>query len=318
MTTFDGWNTLPRKRPLSENELMHFRTKGSKNGVRRFQLQDGTWTPLGLKERKAREGWGEARKERKLAKKAARSEKRKAREAERAEKRRTSKVSGLTDAELKAKIERLKMENEYRELKRSPIRKAGAKFISDYLKNRSVKAERAYLDNKEKINREHEMAKLKEQTEQTRLRSEADRARAHADSDRAHADEVRANTDRIDIEQGTRMAKLKNEKRSLKLQNRRFVSDNTIRGGAKKLLNRILSGRGEQAATVMQGYGESHAAYTRGRTDAKIAKKQNKILTRQNRKLKAGEERAAIPGGVKNYFEYNYREKNKNKNKNQK
>ena len=45
-TRFDDW----------EGEyLAHFRTKGSKNGVRRYQQEDGTWTPLGLRERKARE-----------------------------------------------------------------------------------------------------------------------------------------------------------------------------------------------------------------------------------------------------------------------
>ena len=48
---FDSWE--------SGEYLCHFRTKGSKNGVRRYQQEDGTWTPLGLERRKAREGWGD-------------------------------------------------------------------------------------------------------------------------------------------------------------------------------------------------------------------------------------------------------------------
>lgn len=35
------------------NELMHYRTKGSKNGERNYQNEDGTWTDLGLERRRA-------------------------------------------------------------------------------------------------------------------------------------------------------------------------------------------------------------------------------------------------------------------------
>ena len=158
MTTFDGWDArlygdamaLPGGQ-LSENELMHFRTKGSKNGVRRYQQPDGTWTPLGLRERKEREGWGESRKERRAEKRVAKSEKRvakltrkqekrdarAARRKERAEAARKARakhdVSQLTDEELKKRIERVKMEQEYRELTRSPVLKAGAKIVNNYL-----------------------------------------------------------------------------------------------------------------------------------------------------------------------------------------
>ncbi len=49
MTTFDGWDALfcgdalalPRGR-VSGDYLMHFRTKGSKNGIRRYQNEDGS------------------------------------------------------------------------------------------------------------------------------------------------------------------------------------------------------------------------------------------------------------------------------------
>ena len=76
MTTFDGWEAqlygdvmaLP-----SGDELMHFRTKGSKNGVRRYQTESGEWTPLGLKERAAREGWEYNKKSAKYTKKASKA-----------------------------------------------------------------------------------------------------------------------------------------------------------------------------------------------------------------------------------------------------
>lgn len=167
MTTFDGWDArlygdamaLPGGQ-LSENELMHFRTKGSKNGVRRYQQPDGTWTPLGLRERKEREGWGESRKERRAEKKVAKAEKRaakltrkqekrdarEARQKERAEAARQARarhdISQLTDDELKAKIARAKMEQEYRELTRSPILKAGQRIVNSYFEGRDARFKR--------------------------------------------------------------------------------------------------------------------------------------------------------------------------------
>ena len=39
-------------------ELEHHGVKGQKHGQRRYQTKDGTWTPLGLKLRRAREGGG--------------------------------------------------------------------------------------------------------------------------------------------------------------------------------------------------------------------------------------------------------------------
>lgn len=136
---FDGWETqfyggyLPDGYG-GQDYLMHFRTRGSKNGIRRYQNPDGTWTPLGLKERAEREGWGERRAARREAKRAAKAERRAAKaaarsenlarakqyKAEQAEARRKRNPKNLTDDELRKGIERLKMEQEYRELKRSP------------------------------------------------------------------------------------------------------------------------------------------------------------------------------------------------------
>lgn len=38
---------------MSNNYLIHFRTPGSKNGERRYQYEDGTWTPEGLERRRS-------------------------------------------------------------------------------------------------------------------------------------------------------------------------------------------------------------------------------------------------------------------------
>lgn len=38
---------------MSNNYLMHYRTKGSKNGERLYQYEDGRWTPLGLERRRS-------------------------------------------------------------------------------------------------------------------------------------------------------------------------------------------------------------------------------------------------------------------------
>ena len=94
MTTFDGWDArycgdsmaLPPGM-ISEDYLMHFRTRGSKNGIRRYQQEDGSWTPLGLRLRKEREGWGETKKEQKAAKKEKKAQSQAEKMANRYEKR---------------------------------------------------------------------------------------------------------------------------------------------------------------------------------------------------------------------------------------
>ena len=152
MTTFDGWETqlygdviaLPGQ--LSEDELMHFRTRGSKNGVRRYQTPSGEWTPLGLKERRIREGWGEKR----AARKAAKAERRAARIQRKIEKRENHKarvaaakeayaqrkaknnIKNLSDEELQKRINRVKKEIEYKELTKNPVLKLGESLIKSY------------------------------------------------------------------------------------------------------------------------------------------------------------------------------------------
>ena len=335
-TTFDGWEARLYGDAMSGpgESLAHFRTKGSKNGVRRYQQEDGTWTPLGLKERKAREGWGDgedkktAKAEKKAAKAVAKAEKKAAKAAAKAEsitaskeKKRLGDISQLTDAELKAKIERVKMEQEYKELTKSPLLKAGETLVSNYFSNKAIKAERAYEEKKAKIEYERDMNKLKEQTKQKELQSESDKEKAKADTARAEADKARAETDKVDIETGTRAKKIKYDVKSLKLQNKRYNADNTITGGLKKMVNKILTGKGDADATYRKGSAEADVSYKKGKTDAKIAVKQAKTLRKYNKKLDFWEEKASVPeGGFSQYAassnNSNNNENNKKKNKN--
>ena len=174
--------------------LAHFRTKGSKNGVRRFQTESGAWTPLGLKERRDREGWGEQRRAAKAERKAVRQEKRAANAAARKERmaaykeeQRKKNPKTMTDEELKAAIERKKMETEYKELNRSPLLKAGEKLVSSYM-NYRVKKEEAEVAKKrmeldlKRINAD--VVKSKERTKQTIQESK----KAEAEAEKMKAD----------------------------------------------------------------------------------------------------------------------------------
>lgn len=185
MVTFDGWESrlygdamaLPSG-PISEDTLMHWRTKGSKNGVRRYQNTDGSWTPLGIKLRKEREGWGDTKKERKAEKrvekaerKAAKVEARRASAVEKTIRGKTNKgLANLSDDELKRKIERAKLESEYKELTKSPVLKTGEKVVTILLNNWDKKEER----------------------ELTKAKLDIDRARIAADRARIAGDVVRS------------------------------------------------------------------------------------------------------------------------------
>ena len=174
--------------------LAHFRTKGSKNGVRRFQTESGEWTPLGLKERREREGWGEDRKAARAERKVARAEKRAANSAARRERiaaykeeQRKKNPKTMTDEELKAAIERKKMETEYKELNRSPLLKAGEKLVSGYMNYRVKKEEAAVAKKKIELDLKRidaDVVKSKERTKQTiqeSKKAEAEAAKMKAD-----------------------------------------------------------------------------------------------------------------------------------------
>ena len=254
MSTFDGWETrlygdamaLPAGQ-LSDNELMHFRTKGSKNGVRRFQQPDGTWTPLGLKERKEREGWGDSRRERKAEKAVARSERRVAKAEkrsaklnakiekkaakkqaafEKAEKKRlASDISKLTDEELQKKIARVKMEQEYKELTRSPILKTGEKLVSAVLQAKAKKEER-------------EAAQARLELENKRINAEVIKAKEstkRASEERKKAVEERKKME-ADVKGGKKI------ERETALKNAKIAwKGTTIHGGISRRINDMLT-----------------------------------------------------------------------------
>lgn len=186
-TRFDDW----------EGEyLAHFRTKGSKNGVRRYQQEDGTWTPLGLRERKAREGWGDgderstSRAEKKAAKAEAKAEKKAARTAavaEAKEERRKNNIKTMTDEELKAKIERAKMEQEYKELTKSPILKAGEKVVQVYLDYKTKKEQQEIEKNRQKIELGRIEAQKVQATEATK-KAKYDAKAADAEAEKMASD----------------------------------------------------------------------------------------------------------------------------------
>ena len=260
MATFDGWEA----QLYGPNTLAHFRTKGSKNGVRRYQNEDGTWTPLGLKERKAREGWGDERRAARAERKAARAEKRAANAAARKERinaymeeRRKNNPKTMTDSELKKKIERAQLEKEYRELTKSPARQLGEKLVSSYFDYRDKREQRRA----EKEARVYEMMKLKEQTKQAELRKAETEARAKADSARAEADKAKADTDKLDIEKGTRM-------KQLKLETKKANGTLTIHGGIMRAINTRTVSRAERRARAKEGRRAVNKLFrTRARVD---------------------------------------------------
>lgn len=249
--TFDGWEThiCADCLELDRDSLAHFRTKGSKNGVRRYQNPDGTWTPLGLRERRVREGFGEGREERRQAKKAAKAAERSARaermakfKAERAEEKRKRNPKNMTDAELKRGIDRLKMEQEYRELNRNPLLKTAESLA------------KSYMDSKAR----------KEEAQNRRIDQYTKRLNAQAQLAKARAELRRENNARLEDITGIGRTKARAEKykaRSDFLKAKTERSKNTIRGALssttgsliRKQGNNIVKAWGDEAIGVKAG-----------------------------------------------------------------
>lgn len=224
-TRFDDW----------EGEyLAHFRTKGSKNGVRRYQQEDGTWTPLGLRERKAREGWGEgderstSRAEKKAAKAEAKAERKAARTAavaEAKEERRKNNIKTMTDEELKAKISRMKLEQEYKELNKSPILDVGRKLITNYLDYKTKREAQAIEREKLDIERSRIKADVTKAQENTK-RAKADAAKAQSEAEKVAAD----------VKGGLKIAR-KTELKRAKID----WKGTTLHGGITRRINTLLT-----------------------------------------------------------------------------
>ena len=277
MTTFDAWEAMIRP---PEDYLMHFRTKGSKNGVRRYQNPDGSWTEAGLAERRKREGWGdsESRKEKKAQKRVekaekalarserhqARKEAREQRQFERSEQRRKRTLKGLTDEEMKAKLERAKMEAEYRNLtKRTGMIEKGAELVGKYLDYKDKKDQRTIDMNRVKVDMERAKAdiiKAKEGTKRTR-----------AEADKAKQERLKT---KADVKGG-----LKLERKKGLIDAKREYKNYTIRGGIAKRINMLLtSGKAKQYESERKAKGDVEAAKIRsdGTRDLKNRQKSQK------------------------------------------
>lgn len=236
MATFDGWEA----QLYGPNTLAHFRTRGSKNGVRRFQMEDGTWTPLGLKERKEREGWGSERKARRAEKKAARAERKAASAAARRERiaayreeQRKKNPKNMTEEELRKNIEHIKLEQEYRELTRSPLLKLGASAVKGYLKYKENKAA-AERDRKEQERKDRQLAINEKNAKAAILKAKA---------------EKKAAIDSI-IDNLTGGAKRKNARAAV-LKAKTERSKNTVRGAISASLGNIIRKVGARTVSGM-------------------------------------------------------------------
>lgn len=169
---------------MSEYYLVHSRTKGSKNGIRRYQFTDGTWTEEGKRRRRAEysgsdtDGMYYAKSVRDSRKRSSKGSKRSSEEIEemldratragkdgkasRIEKAARSSqdiveassrivnratrakperpASEMTDKELRQKIERMRLEQQYNDLSANQISEGAAKAreIMEYAKDIAV------------------------------------------------------------------------------------------------------------------------------------------------------------------------------------
>lgn len=115
---------------MDRYELYHHGVKDQKKGVRRYQYEDGSLTPLG-KIHYAKMRLAKAAEERKAKK----TEERDRREREKTSKKERKKpVSRLTDAELNERIARLEKEKRYKDLLKdvnAPVVSKGQSFVSE-------------------------------------------------------------------------------------------------------------------------------------------------------------------------------------------
>ena len=109
------------------DELYHYGILGMKWGVRRYRNKDGTLTSVGKKQRNE-DSKETSNKRSKVSSKSALSK---------GNTQQSKSLKEMSDAELKAKIERLNLENRYKELMRSsnpPKHAEGKAFVKNVLK----------------------------------------------------------------------------------------------------------------------------------------------------------------------------------------
>lgn len=210
--TFDAWETGIRP---SDDCLMHWGIPGMKHGRRRYQNEDGTWTEAGLAARRKREGFGERRAAKKEARKAAR--------AERIEKRRANNVKYMSDEEIQKRIARMKLEKEYKDMKRSPVIEKGVELVGKYLSYKAKQDEKQERRYNMETNRINALANLR--------RAKAEKAVAKADKKKAKADIKRAKSDIID---NLTFGKGRKDAKTKLIDAKQRAKENTILGILKK------------------------------------------------------------------------------------
>lgn len=124
---------------MSEYYLVHSRTKGSKNGIRRYQFTDGTWTEEGKARRRAEYGEmydrafkpgkdGKPSKAVKIMNKSSEIIDVTDRMVTRASKKKSGKdPKEMSDKELREALNRLRMEQEYDRLSQQEVSEGSAK-----------------------------------------------------------------------------------------------------------------------------------------------------------------------------------------------
>lgn len=180
MTTFTSWDT----------ELYHFGIKGQKWGVRRYQNEDGSLTPAGVK----RYGTVENFNRHQLMKKS---------------------VKNMTDDELRQVTARKEAENRYRELNRSPLVKSAENLfnkISDALEKREARKEREEDRKLRQLESVNSVARAKELTKQEASRAKQKQSEVAIANSKSKINESKAE-----------LRKAKNARKAQKFWNR-FLS----------------------------------------------------------------------------------------------
>ena len=221
---------------MGRDELAHFGIPGMKHGRRRYQSESGEWTPLGLKERREREGFGEKKKSggnsSESGKKSSGSSGKSSSNASSLKSlfKKKESAKNLSDDELKTRINRLKMEKEYlelqkanRELSKSPLLETAQNLVKSYTDAKIRKEERA---------------QKKYQLENSRLSS-------MAALEKAKAEKIEAKSNLFDT---VTFGKGRMEARKNLIETK---SKHTITGALRDVANRVINKEGSRLVKEM-------------------------------------------------------------------
>lgn len=121
---------------MDYNYIQHHGVKGQRWGVRRYQNKDGSLTSAGKKRRSMSQIVGDIREARKqkLARDAEENEKRLAEQRQKDLSEDKLSAKDMSDAELKSRIERLRLEQSYNQaVQQTQTVSKGEKFVNQYV-----------------------------------------------------------------------------------------------------------------------------------------------------------------------------------------